>query len=96
MSGYELMLVQVRVPVCVTLYLKREDVEWMTREDLAAVVEEVLEAEATPSDKQLTADTDTGPAVPVKYQVNPSWDMLPADECDLVFEEDEGLFPMAD
>lgn len=95
MSGDELMEFQVRVPVCVTLYLKREDAEWMTREDLAAVVDEVLNAEATPSDKQLTADTDSGP-VPVKYQVNPSWDMLPADECDLVYEDEEGFFPVQD
>jgi len=95
MSGDEVLEFQVKVPVCVTLYIKREDAEWMTREDLAAVVEQVLEAEATPSDKQLTADTDSGPAVPVKYQVNPNWDNLPPDECDLVFEEDGGLFPMA-
>lgn len=95
MSEDEVMEFQVKVPVCVTLLLKRGDAEWMTKEDLASVVSAVLEAEATPDDKKLSAITDSG-TVSFEYQVSPSWDNLPADECDLVYEDEGGLFPMAD
>ena len=50
-SDEEVMEFQVKVPVCVTVYLKREDAEWMNKDDLAAVVGAVLEAEATENDK---------------------------------------------
>jgi hypothetical protein len=94
MSEDEVLEFQVKVPVYVTLYLKRDDAEWMTKEDLASVVSAVLEAEATLDDKEMYADTDQG-RVGFKYQVNPSWDNLPPDECDLVYEDEGGLFPMA-
>ena len=42
-SDEEVMEFQVKVPVCVTVYLKREDAEWMNKDDLAAVVNAVLE-----------------------------------------------------
>jgi len=89
MSEDEVLEFQVKVPVCVTLYLKRDDAEWMTKEDLAGVVTAVLE------DKDLSVVTDSG-TVAIKYSVNPSWDNLPPDECDLVYEDEGGLFPMAD
>ena len=92
MSENEVMEFQVKVPVCVTLYLKRDDAGWMTKEDLASVVSAVLEAEATPDDKKLSAITDSG-TVSFEYQVNPSWDNLPPDECELVFEDEAGFFP---
>ena len=92
MSEDEVMEFQVKVPVCVTLYLKRGDAEWMTKEDLASVVSAVLEAEATPDDKKLSGFADSG-TVSFEYQVNPSWDNLPPDECDLVYEDESGFFP---
>ena len=95
MSEDEVLEFQVKVPVFVTLYLKRDDAEWMTKEDLAGVVSAVLEAEATLDDKDLSVVTDSG-TVAIKYSVNPSWDNLPTDECDLVYEDEGGLFPMAD
>jgi hypothetical protein len=95
MSGDEVLEFQVKVLVCVTLYLKRDDAEWMTKEDLAGVVTAVLEAESTLEDKDLSVVTDSG-TVAIKYSVNPSWDNLPPDECDLVYEDEGGLFPMAD
>jgi hypothetical protein len=91
----EVLEFQVKVPVCVTLYLKRDDAEWMTKEDLAGVVTAVLEAESTLEDKDLSVVTDSG-TVAIKYSVNPSWDNLPPDECELVYEDEEGFFPMAD
>lgn len=96
MSGDdEVMEFQVKVPVCVTLYLKRDDASWMNKDDLAAAVGAILEAEATENDKQLTAMTDSG-SVSLTYQVNPHWDNLPADEVDLVYEDEEGFFPVQD
>ena len=95
MSENDELEFQVKVPVCVTLYLKRTDAEWMYRDDLAEVAGAVLEAWATPTDMVLSAMTSQGP-VRFKYQVNPHWDDLPTDEVDLVFEDEADLFPQRD
>jgi hypothetical protein len=92
MSEDEVLEFQVKVPVCVTLYFKRDDAGWMEKQDLASVVSAVLEAEATPDDKKMSVMTMSG-TVSFEYQVNPHWDNLPTDECELVFEDEEGFFP---
>lgn len=92
MSCQEEMEFQVKVPVNVTLYLQRDDAEWMYKDDLAEVVGAVLEAIATPDDVSLQVMTSQG-QVNLEYQVNPHWDNLPEDEVELVFEDEAGLFP---
>ena len=95
MSGDEVLEFQVKVPVCVTLYLKRDDAEWMTKDDLAGVVAAVLEEEGCDIEQQMTTVTDSR-SISFQYTIRPSWDNLPPDECDLVYEDEGGLFPMAD
>lgn len=96
MSEDELMEFQVKVPVCVTLHLKRGDAEWMTKEDLAYVVNAVLyRVQSTENELFSNLGTDNG-FISFDFKVNPSWDNLPADECDLVYEDEEGFFPVQD
>ena len=94
-SDEEVMEFQVKVPVCVTVYLKREDAEWMNKDDLAAVVNAVLEEEGCDIDQEMTAATDSG-SISFQYTIRPHWDNLPGDEVDLVYEDEEGFFPVQD
>lgn len=105
-SDNDLVEVQVRVPVCVTLRMTREDAESMLKDELCDVVDCVLQDvkeilgevendSAAGGVFRLCAQTEALRPVNVEWEIAPHWDNLPDDECDLTYTED-GLYPARD
>jgi len=96
----EIYEIQVKVPVCVTLRLSKEDAESMYHDELCEVVDAVLEdmeqTMRTPGGlKAVDGETCAGRAVSVLSKIAPHWDHLPVDDCELTLTYD-GLFPERD
>lgn len=96
----EVYEVQVKVPVCVTLRLSKEDAESMYYDELCEVVDAVLEdmekTMRTPGGfKLVDGKTCAGRDVSVLSKLAPHWDRLPVDDCELTLTYD-GLFPERD
>ena len=85
----EIVEVQVKVPVCLTLRLERGDAESMYKEELCRVVDAVLQDVAKRVDRVWDASDRK---LCVGYDIGPHWDLLPDDECELMVTE-TGLFP---
>ena len=93
----EVYEIQVKVPVCVTLRLSKEDAESMYHDELCEVVDAVLEdmekTMRTPGGLKLVdGKTCAGREVNVLTKLAPHWDHLPVDDCELTLTYD-GLFP---
>ena len=96
----EIYEIQVKVPVCVTLRLSKEDAESMYHDELCEVVDAVLEdmeqTMRTPGGlKALDGETCGKRVVSVLSKITPHWDHLPVDDCELTLTYD-GLFPERD
>ena len=89
-DGYE--MVQVKVPVCVTINLTKEDAESMYHRELRQVVDQIL-VDCEWRNFWFTGMTMDGRAIHCEYEVCPHWDYLPEDECELTMTYD-GLFPL--
>ena len=83
----EIIEVQVKTSVCVTLRMKRGDAESMLLEELCRVLDGVL-ADAKQTGQMVSRDRE----IFVGYDIGPNWNMVPEDDCELVSSED-GLFP---
>jgi len=93
----EIYEIQVKVPVCVTLRLSKEDAESMYHDELCEVVDSVLDdmeqTMRTPGGlKAVDGETYAGRVISVLFKVAPHWDHLPVDDCELTLTYD-GLFP---
>lgn len=99
----DIIEVQVKVPVCLTLRLEREHAESMLKDELCDVVDCVLQdvkdtlAEIETDHGvngafRLQACTEALRDIPVEWEIAPHWDSLPDDECEITVTED-GLFP---
>lgn len=102
----DLVEVQVKVPVFVTLRMTREDAESMLLDELCDVIDCVLQdAKETLDDVEndhgaagvfrLCAQTESLRGINAEWELSPHWDNLPDDECELTCTED-GLFPRRD
>lgn len=102
-SDNDLVEIQVKVPVCLTLRMERADAESMLKDELCDVVDCVLndaqETLARVDDDhagggvlRLAANTEAMRQVCVEWEFARHWDSLPDDECDITVTED-GLFP---
>ena len=88
------VLIQVKVPVCITMNLTREDAESMYHRELRQVVEQMLEDSEWHQDRFMAMTLD-GRTIHCEYDICPHWDHLPECECELTTWED-GLFPLDD
>ena len=86
--------IQVKVSICVTLKLSREDAESMHKYELCEVIDCILEASSIQR-KDFCAQTASLRQIPVDYEIVPYWNQLPEDDCELTLTE-EGLFPESD
>lgn len=91
-DGYE--MIQVKVPVCVTINLVKEDAESMHHRELRQVVDQILVDCEWHQDRFMVTTMD-GRTIHCEYDVCPHWDYLPEDECELTMTAD-GLFPLDD
>lgn len=89
--------IQVKVPICVTLNIPKDDAESMYREELCELVDSVLEeiGDACHLFTHIRAVTVSGRELKATYKAAPHWDHLPVDECELTCTM-EGLFPEQD
>jgi hypothetical protein len=87
MKTSEIVEVQVKTSVCVTLRLKRDDAESMLLEELCRVIDGVLD-DAKQSGQMVSKDRE----IFVEYDIGPNWNMVPEDDCELTSSE-VGLFP---
>ena len=87
----EIYEIQVKVPVCVTLRLSREDAESMYRDELCEIVNAVLE-DMEQTTRTVDCKTCAGRVVSVLSKITPHWDHLPVDDCEMTLTYD-GLFP---
>lgn len=84
-------IVQVKVPVSITIQMENGDAKGMTQEELAGLVDEIIDKIES---KVGTVDAEVCPRrwmnrVPVRFAVARSWDELPVDEMDLSYTEDD-------
>lgn len=86
-DDHEVIEVQVKTSVCVTLRLKRGDAESMLLEELCRVLDGVLD-DAKRTGSMVSKDRE----IFVEYDIGPNWDMVPEDDCELTSSE-VGLFP---
>lgn len=86
--------IQVKVPMCLTITLDREDAEWMFRDQLAEVIDGLLSQCSTEELKEIATKIEivSGQEVEVEYRIDPFWDQTPEEEVEFIFLED-GLFP---
>jgi len=89
------VMIQVKVPVCITLNIKREDAESMHHHELREVCDCILQdvAEELGIQSSFCAQTEAFRSVPCEYDLVAYWDQVPEDECELYMTED-GLFPL--
>jgi len=92
MDEEQALLIQVKVPVCITLELSLEDAESMLLDELCDVVDCVLEEASDGETRRLSTHTVARREIQVAWNLAPHWDNLPDDECELTLTH-EGLFP---
>lgn len=90
----ETIEIQVKVPVCLTMRLKRGDAESMLKEELCRAVDACLLDATTRLGAELQC-MEKDREIFVEYQLAQHWNLLPDDECELTLSED-GLFPDED
>lgn len=84
--------IQVKVPMCLTITLNREDAEWMFRDQLAEVIDGLLSQCSTEELKEIATKVEIVSDVEVEYRIDPYFDQTPEEEVEFIFVED-GLFP---
>jgi hypothetical protein len=91
-------IVQVKVPVCITIQMDEADAEGMSVEELAGLVDEFIdEVKSTwtaTTNGDLSADLHPRRwmnRVPVRCDIDRHWDELPAEDCE-VMSNDKGFF----
>ena len=91
-------IVQVKVPVCITIQIDESDADGMTHEELAGIVDEFIN-EVQSTWKATTNDdlqANLRPRrwmdrVPVRCDISRHWDELPTEDCEIM-SNDEGYF----
>lgn len=91
-------IVQVKVPVCITMQMDEFDAEGMTHEELAGLVDEFID------EVQKTWNATTNGVlesnlhprkwmnrIPVRCDIGRHWDELPTDDCEIM-SNDAGYF----
>lgn len=84
-------IVQVKVPVCITIQMDDADAKDMTQDELAGLVDEiidqiqrqcgVLSVEFEPRRWMMK--------IPLRFAVARAWDELPIDEMEVMYSEDD-------
>jgi hypothetical protein len=83
-------IVQVKVPVCITIQMDEADAKDMTQDELAGLVDEVIDQ----VERQCgVLDVEFCPRrwmmrIPFRFSVARSWDELPIDEMEINYSED--------
>jgi hypothetical protein len=90
----EKVVVQLKIPLMLNVWLERSDAEWMFRDQLAEVVDALLSQASTEELKEIATSIEItgGHEIDVEYRVDPYLDNTPEDELEFVFVEDD-LFP---
>lgn len=91
-------IVQVKVPVCITIQMDESDAIDMTHSELAGMVDEFID---TVQEKWVATtlgalETDLHPRgrmdrVPVRCDITRHWDELPIEDCEIM-SNDAGFF----
>lgn len=86
-------IVQVKVPVCISIQLDQADAEDMTQSELCGLVDSVINQY---SSEKWVMESSLYPrrwmqSIPVKYAITQHWDELPIDELEIT-SLDAGLF----
>lgn len=83
-------IVQVKVPVCISIQLLEEDAKDMTQDELCGLVDEIIDC----YEEELVMDLYPRrwmKSVDVRFELSRHWDELPVDEMDINLVDD-GLF----
>ena len=89
-------LVQVKVPVCITILMDDGDAEDMSKWELCGLIDEAIDEFAKGGtmvsfDGVWMSPRSRMQHIPVDIRLSRSWDELPVDECELTLV-DAGLF----
>jgi hypothetical protein len=86
--------IQLKVPMSLTIVLKREQAEWMFRDQLAEVIDAILSQCSTEEMKEVTTQVEivSGQEIDVDYRIDPYWDLTSDEEVEFISTEEE-LFP---
>lgn len=90
-------IVQVKIPVCITIQMDESDAEGMTHEELAGLVDEFIdEVQCTWIATNGAMETNLHPRrrmdrVSLRCDIGRHWDELPVDDCEIM-SNDAGFF----
>jgi hypothetical protein len=88
--------VTIRVPVSITLKMPRDFAEWTDKEELCRYVDAILKhasVSGVPFGDMVPMAPSVEQGFECEYSIQPHWDYLPLDECEITSTDDERLFP---
>ncbi len=91
-------IVQVKVPVCITIQMDESDAKDMTHDELAGIVDEFIDEVQSTWKATTNGDLEANlhprgwrGRVPVRCDIGRHWDELPIDDCEIQ-SNDTGFF----
>lgn len=91
-------IVQVKIPVCVTIQMDESDAQDMTHDELAGLADGFLDEVQSTWNATTNGSLETNlyprgrmDRVPVRCDIERHWDELPVDDCEIM-SNDAGFF----